>query len=152
MPESTLLVYHTAHLPQQVDKPNKWESDRYLYPHIAQMNAAGRHVAQMLRYHVLDTEAMALQLPKEAMMADITHPGAGFMMQVCPPPAGTSNQLTKAQHHESSPAHSRATHDINAVCAFRFMPLRSLAALGASVPHANDRKCIAVRPSLVTAS
>ena len=90
VPESTLLVYHTAHLPQQVDKPNKWESDPYLYPHIAQMNAAGRHVAQSLHYHVLDTEAMALQLPKEAMMADITHPGAGFMMQVRPPPAGIS--------------------------------------------------------------
>ncbi len=85
VPDNTLLVYHTAHLPQQVDKPNKWESDRYLYPHIAQMNAAGRHVAQMLHYHILDTEAMALQLPKESMMADITHPGAGFMMQVGPP-------------------------------------------------------------------
>jgi len=46
------------------------------------MNAAGRHVAQTLHYHILDTEAMGLQLPKEAMMADITHPGAGFMMQV----------------------------------------------------------------------
>ena len=93
MPDSTLLVYHTAHLPQQVDKPTKWESNRYLHPHIAQMNAAGRHVAQTLHYHVLDTEAMALQLPKEAMMADITHPGAGFMMQARPLPAG-SNSLT----------------------------------------------------------
>lgn len=82
VPESTLLVYHTLHIPQQVDKPNKWESDRYLYPHVSQLNAAGRHVAQQLHFHILDMEAMALQLPKEAMMADITHPGAGFMMQV----------------------------------------------------------------------
>ncbi len=74
-------MYHTAHIPQQVDKPTKWESDRYLYPHVSQMNAAGRHVAQTLHYHLLDMEAMALQLPKEAMLADITHPGAGFMMQ-----------------------------------------------------------------------
>ena len=82
VPESTLLVYHTLHIPQQVDKPDKWESDRYLYPHVAQMNAAGHHVARQLGYHILDMEAMALQLPKEAMMADITHPGAGFLMQV----------------------------------------------------------------------
>lgn len=84
VPESTLLVYHTAHIPQQVDKPSKWESDRYLYPHVSQMNAAGRHVAQSLHYHLLDMEAMALQLPKEAMLVDITHPGAGFMMQAAP--------------------------------------------------------------------
>ena len=84
VPESTLLVYHTAHIPQQVDKPNKWESDPYLYPHVSQMNAAGRYVAQILHYHLLDMEAMALQLPKEAMLADITHPGAGFMMQAAP--------------------------------------------------------------------
>ena len=82
VPESTLLVYHTLHIPQQVDKRDKWESDRYLYPHVAQMNAAGRHVARQLSFHILDMEAMALQLPKEAMMADITHPGAGFLMQV----------------------------------------------------------------------
>ena len=82
VPESTLLIYHTLHIPQQVDKPDKWESDRYLYPHVAQLNAAGRHVARQLSFHILDMEAMALQLPKEAMMADITHPGAGFLMQV----------------------------------------------------------------------
>ena len=84
IPESTLLVYHTAHIPQQVDKPDKWESDRYLYPHVSQLNAAGRHVAQSLHYHLIDIEAMALQLPKEAMLSDITHPGAGFMMQAGP--------------------------------------------------------------------
>ncbi len=82
VPENTLLIYHTLHIPQQVDKPDKWESDRYLYPHVAQLNAAGRHVARQLSFHILDMEAMALQLPKEAMMADITHPGAGFLMQV----------------------------------------------------------------------
>lgn len=45
-----------------------------------------RHVAQSVGFQVLDIESMAAQLPKESMMADITHPEGDFLLQVTNPP------------------------------------------------------------------
>lgn len=42
-----------------------------------------RHVAQSLGYQMVDLEAMAVQLPKDDMLDDITHPKPGFLLQVC---------------------------------------------------------------------
>lgn len=42
VPEGTLLVYHTEHIPVQTTDPEKWETDAFLYQHVAQLNAAGR--------------------------------------------------------------------------------------------------------------
>lgn len=42
VPEGTLLVYHTEHIPVQTSDPGKWETDEFLFQHVAQLNAAGR--------------------------------------------------------------------------------------------------------------
>ncbi len=76
-----MLAYHTLHTPHQTSDPAFWESDPYLRQHVAQINAAGRYVASQQRFHVLDMEAMALQLSKASIMIDRTHPGPDFMMQ-----------------------------------------------------------------------
>ena len=86
MPEDTLLVYHTLHVPHQSADPGMWENDPFLPQHVAQLNAAGRHVAQTLHFHVIDLEAMAAQVSKGTLLVDNTHPGPDFMMQAssCP--------------------------------------------------------------------
>ena len=81
MPEDTLLVYHTLHVPRHTSDPGMWEADGYLAQHVAQLNAAGRHVAQSLLYHVVDVEAMAAQMSQDTVLVDNTHPGPDFMMQ-----------------------------------------------------------------------
>eukprot|EP00884_Botryococcus_braunii_P013162 jgi/Botrbrau1/21847/Bobra.0190s0061.2 len=82
-PKHTLLVYHTMHTPVPYPVPGYkvWESDRYVAQHVAQLNAAGRHVARSLGYHILDLEAMAAQMHRETLMADITHPQNWFVME-----------------------------------------------------------------------
>ncbi len=82
VPNDTLLVYHTLHIPRQTSDQGMWEADAYLAQHVAQLNAAGRHVAQSLHYHVIDIEAMASQMSKDTLLIDNTHPGPDFMMQV----------------------------------------------------------------------
>ncbi len=82
VPEDTLLVYHTLHVPRHTSDPGMWEADAYLAQHVAQLNAAGRHVAQSLLYHVVDVEAMAAQMSQDTVLVDNTHPGPDFMMQV----------------------------------------------------------------------
>ena len=82
VPEETLLVYHTLHVPRHTSNPGMWEADAYLAQHVAQLNAAGRHVAQQLAYHVVDVEAMAAQMSQDTALIDNTHPGPDFMMQV----------------------------------------------------------------------
>lgn len=82
VPDETLLVYHTLHTPHQTSDPGMWETDAYLAQHVAQLNAAGRHVAQSQQFHVLDIEAMAAQLSQGSLLVDNTHPGPDFMMQV----------------------------------------------------------------------
>ncbi len=77
-----MLAYHTLHTPHQTSEPHLWETDPYLRQHVAQINAAGRHVASQLRFHLLDLEAMALQISKATVLIDRTHPGPDFMMQV----------------------------------------------------------------------
>ena len=86
VPEDTLLVYHTLHVPHQSADPGMWENDPFLPQHVAQLNAAGRHVAQTLHFHVIDLEAMAAQVSKGTLLVDNTHPGPDFMMQAssCP--------------------------------------------------------------------
>ena len=81
MPEDTLLVYHTLHVPHQSADLGMWENDPFLSQHVKQLNAAGRHVAQSLHYHVIDIEAMAAQVSKGTLLVDNTHPGPDFMMQ-----------------------------------------------------------------------
>lgn len=80
-------MYHTLHFPHQTSDPGMWETDRHLALHVAQLNAAGRHVAQSLHYNVVDIEAMAAQMSKGTMLVDNTHPGPDFMMQVRGAPA-----------------------------------------------------------------
>ena len=82
VPEDTLLVYHTLHVPRRTSDPGMWEADAYLAQHVAQLNAAGRHVAQSLLYHIVDVEAMAAQMSQDTVLVDNTHPGPDFMMQV----------------------------------------------------------------------
>ena len=82
VPEETLLVFHTLHVPRRTSDPGMWEADAHLAQHVAQLNAAGRHVAQSLAYHVVDVEAMAAQMSQESVLVDNTHPGPDFMMQV----------------------------------------------------------------------
>ena len=41
-------------------------------------------MAQQLRYHVLDMEAMAAQMTADTLLIDMTHPGPDFMIQVAP--------------------------------------------------------------------
>ena len=84
VPEDTLLVYHTLHVPRHTSDPGMWEADAYLAQHVAQLNAAGRHVAQSLLFHVVDVEAMAAQMSQDTVLVDNTHPGPDFMMQVRP--------------------------------------------------------------------
>ena len=86
MPEDTLLVYHTLHVPHQSADPWMWENDPFLPQHVKQLNAAGRHVAQSLHFHIIDIEAMAAQVSKSTLLVDNTHPGPDFMMQArsCP--------------------------------------------------------------------
>ena len=81
MPEETLLLYHTLHVPHQSADLGMWENDPFLPQHVAQLNAAGRHVAQSLHFHVIDIEAMAAQVSKGTLLVDNTHPGPDFMMQ-----------------------------------------------------------------------
>ena len=87
MPEDTLLVYHTLHVPHQTSDPGMWENDPYLPQHVKQLNAAGRHVAQALHFHIVDLEAMAAQVSKATLLVDNTHPGPDFMMQAGSRPA-----------------------------------------------------------------
>ncbi|KAK9909869.1 hypothetical protein WJX75_008757 [Coccomyxa subellipsoidea] len=82
VPEGTMLAYHTLHTPHQTKEPQFWETDAFLRQHVAQINAAGRFVAAQQHYHLLDIEAMALQLSKSTILIDQTHPGPDFMMQV----------------------------------------------------------------------
>ena len=82
VPDETLLVYHTLHTPHQTSDPGMWETDAYLAQHVAQLNAAGRHVAQSQQFHVIDIEAMAAQVSQGSLLVDTTHPGPDFMMQV----------------------------------------------------------------------
>lgn len=82
VPDETLLMYHTLHTPHQTSDPGMWETDAYLAEHVAQLNAAGRHVAQSQHFHVLDIEAMAAQMSQGSLLMDNTHPGPDFMMQV----------------------------------------------------------------------
>ena len=42
VPEETVLVFHTLHVPHASSDPNMWEADAYLPQHVAQLNAAGR--------------------------------------------------------------------------------------------------------------
>lgn len=51
-----------------------WESDRYVAQHVAQLNAAGRHVARSLGYHILDLEAMAAQVSLPLSYSSILNP------------------------------------------------------------------------------
>ena len=99
VPEDTLLVFHTLHEPRRTSDPGMWESDAYLAQHVAQLNAAGRHVAQSLLYHVVDVEAMAAQMSQESVLIDNTHPGPDFMMQVSsrapPQPADTGRRAVR---------------------------------------------------------
>ncbi len=81
-PEGTLLAYHTLHVPHATSDPNMWETDRFLSQHVAQLNAAGRHVAAQQRFHIIDMEAMASQLSRDTVLIDTTHPGPHFMLQV----------------------------------------------------------------------
>ena len=87
VPGDTLLVYHTLHVPHQSADPGMWENDPFLPQHVKQLNAAGRHVAQSLHYHVIDIEAMAAQISKGTLLVDNTHPGPDFMMQARSRPA-----------------------------------------------------------------
>ncbi|BDA42879.1 hypothetical protein COCOBI_03-7720 [Coccomyxa sp. Obi] len=82
VPDSTMLAYHTLHVPHQTSDPTYWETDPFLRQHVAQINAAGRYVASQQHFHVLDMESMALQLSKATILIDRTHPGPDFMMQV----------------------------------------------------------------------
>lgn len=75
-------MFHTLHVPRRTSDPGMWEADAYLAQHVAQLNAAGRHVAQSLQYHIVDVEAMAAQMSQESVLIDNTHPGPDFMMQV----------------------------------------------------------------------
>ncbi len=77
-----MLAYHTLHVPHQTNDPDYWETDPFLRQHVAQINAAGRYVAAQQHFHVLDMEAMALQVSKATILIDRTHPGPDFMMQV----------------------------------------------------------------------
>ena len=98
-PEDTLLVYHTLHVPRRTSDPGMWESDAFLAQHVAQLNAAGRQVAQSLQYHIVDVEAMAAQMSQESVLIDNTHPGPDFMMQVISRapsrPAGISDRTVR---------------------------------------------------------
>lgn len=60
--ERTLKVFHTLHLPRWHPDPGYWENDRYIDQHVSQLNAVGRHVAQSLRFHVLDLELLSAQV------------------------------------------------------------------------------------------
>ena len=42
VPEDTLLVFHTLHVPHGSADPNMWEADAFLPQHVAQLNSAGR--------------------------------------------------------------------------------------------------------------
>ena len=79
-------MYHTLHVPHQSADLGMWENDPFLSQHVKQLNAAGRHVAQSLHFHVIDIEAMAAQISKGTLLVDNTHPGPDFMMQArsCP--------------------------------------------------------------------
>jgi hypothetical protein len=85
VPDGTVLAYHTLHMPRSTSDPGMWETDPFLAQHVAQLNAAGRHVAAQLRFHVIDMEAMAAQLTRDAILIDTTHPGPDFMLQVVAP-------------------------------------------------------------------
>ncbi|CAL8466161.1 g5697 [Coccomyxa elongata] len=111
VPEGTLLAYHTEHIPVQTTDPGKWETDAYLFQHVAQLNAAGRHVAQSLGFQVVDFEAMAAQLPKDDMLDDITHPKPDFLLQVLNMLLNIEREHRRQQHRQSSQQHqhTRAT-------------------------------------------
>ncbi|EIE21231.1 hypothetical protein COCSUDRAFT_67133 [Coccomyxa subellipsoidea C-169] len=107
VPEGTLLVYHTEHIPVQTKDPQKWETDAFLYQHVAQLNAAGRHVAESLGFQVIDFEAMAAQLPKDDMLDDITHPKPDFLLQVLNMLLNMEHEHRRQLHRQSSQQHQQ---------------------------------------------
>jgi len=87
VPESTLLAVHTLHFPRLREGPhiNGQFEHRTItrWAHVAQLNAAMRHLAAKHRLQVIDMEAMTAQYHEGRLfLRDNTHPAPWFSREV----------------------------------------------------------------------